>query len=129
MELEDFIEEKYAGDEEYESHVLDCSNEVKTLVQSSNAPEFESAFSMLYIGYFEVGDREENSTKSSRITALYIGNDNVRRMWQTQYSRTAILVSLMLKLNLSLVERKQIIQIASSSQRSLQVMMRILVLV
>lgn len=34
---------------------------------------------MLYIGYFEASDREENSTKLSRITVLYFGNDNVRR--------------------------------------------------
>lgn len=79
MELEDFIEEKYVGDEDYASHVVDGSNEVKTSVHSSNAPEFGSAFSMLYIGYFEASDREENSTKLSRITVLYFGNDNVRR--------------------------------------------------
>lgn len=61
-------------DEEYACHVEDSDDGANTLGHSSDAPEFESAVSVLSSASIKAGDGEEDSAESSRFIELHSGN-------------------------------------------------------
>lgn len=74
MELEDSLKEESVSDEKNASHVEDHEDEVNISVHSLDAPEIDSASSVL--AAWSLGNDEEDTAETSRIATWHTKSDD-----------------------------------------------------